>query len=187
MRPWQGAAGARNGWQRRLGQAICGYDSRLHPASTFTWPPALPHTHTLAHPPTCSGGAQAVALLAANSAVRELLTRPLAIRHASLRRYIKSGASASPGTSGAATPGPRVHPQATAMSGTSLTTGLAARRGHDAALLPALSLEGDLSGDIVEAAALALGPEVAEAEAEAERSVSALQALATGIRSTLAF
>ena len=35
-----------------------------------------------------SGGETAVALLAANPAVRELLLRPLAIRQASLRRYI---------------------------------------------------------------------------------------------------
>lgn len=41
----------------------------------------------------CSGGAEAVALLAANPAVRELLVRPLAIRHASLRRYIQRSAA----------------------------------------------------------------------------------------------
>ena len=47
-----------------------------------------------------SGGTQAMALLAANPAVRELLVRPLAIRLGSLRRYIESASADAGGKAG---------------------------------------------------------------------------------------
>ncbi|KAL4429353.1 hypothetical protein ABPG77_005127 [Micractinium sp. CCAP 211/92] len=79
-----------------------------------------------------SGGHQALALLAASPAVRELLVKPLAIRHASLKRFIyASGASGTAGAGQTARPSPFVVPSEQALIS-------------------------DLSGDMLEAAAEAL-------------------------------
>lgn len=80
----------------------------------------------------CSGGDQATAQLAACPAVRELLVKPLAIRHASLKRFIFAGGAS--GTAGAAQ-APRTSPFDVPSEQT---------------------LVSDLSGDMLEAAAEAL-------------------------------
>lgn len=83
----------------------------------------------------CSGGPQATALLAACPAVRELLLKPLAIRHASLKRFIlASGGSDTRGTAGAAGAGQMPRPSPFDMP-------------------PEQVLVSDLSGDVLEAAA----------------------------------
>lgn len=86
------------------------------------------------------GGPQAVALLAARPAVRELLVKPLAIRHASLKRFIHaSGASCSASAA------------STGAAGEARTA-----RPSPFELPPEQVLIPDLSGDLLEAAAEAL-------------------------------
>lgn len=57
----------------------------------------MPVPHCAWHLPlvylACSGGAEAVTLLAANPAVRELLLKPLAMQPASLRCHLSVGAA----------------------------------------------------------------------------------------------
>ena len=62
----------------------------------------LTHAHAKPARPRNSGGPQAMALLAAHPATRELLLRPLAIRPQSLRRFLVGAAPAAAAAAGAA-------------------------------------------------------------------------------------
>ena len=60
--------------------------------------PHLPLSFWSAVPASCSDGKQALSQLAANPAVRELLLKPLAIKHASIRRFAAAVDSRLPST-----------------------------------------------------------------------------------------
>ncbi|KAL4458650.1 hypothetical protein ABPG75_013515 [Micractinium tetrahymenae] len=114
-----------------------------------------------------SGGPQATALLAACPAVRELLVKPLAIRHASLKRFIfASGASYTASTTGAAGAARAARPSPFEVPSEQV-------------------LVSDLSGDVLQAAAEALeaAGQTQQAASLREAPQSAPSALAKGVLS----